>query len=183
VAPTAEPQLTLSSSAFDSGAGIPLRYAQRTFGAAGGWTVTCPGENVSPPLDWTNVPPGTESLTITCLDHIDLCEKCEPLAPQDRAWPHWGIYNIAPTSGDLPAGQPAEPSLPDGTVQVVNGYGEVGYGGPCPPPGHTHTYVFTLYALDTTLDLPERVQVEDLITAMEGHILAHAELQGTFLGR
>jgi Raf kinase inhibitor-like YbhB/YbcL family protein len=175
--------MTLSSTAFDPGGEIPLRYAQRTFDAPGGWTVTCPGQNVSPPLSWVRVPSGTESLVVTLFDHIDLCEKCQPLAPEDRTWPHWGIYNISPTSVGLPAGRGAESPLPDGSLQTVNGYGEVGYGGPCPPPDHTHTYVFTLSALDTELDLPERATVDDLSAAMEGHILAQAELSGTFLGR
>ena len=65
----------------------------------------------------------------------------------------------------------------------MNGYGEMGYGGPCPPPGHTHTFVFTLYALDTSLDLPEGATVDDLRAAIGGHVLEQAELQGTFAGR
>lgn len=183
VPPTTEPRMTLSSTAFDSGGEIPLVHAQRTFDAPGGWTVACPGENVSPPLEWSTVPPGTESLVLTCLDHIDLCEKCESLAPDNRAWPHWGIYNLPPTVDGLPAGLSAESSLPDGALQTVNGYGEIGYGGPCPQPGHTHTYVFTLYALDTKLDLPGGTTVDDLNAAIDGHVLAEAELRGTFTGR
>ena len=162
---------------------MPLRSAQRTFDAPEGWTVACPGENVSPPLSWSHLPQGAESLVVTCLDRIDLCERCQRLAPDDRTWPHWGIYNIPSTSVGLPAGLSAESPLPDGSLQIVNGYGEVGYGGPCPPPDHTHTYAFTLYALDTKLDLPDGATVDDLAAAMEGHVLAEAELLGTFLGR
>jgi phosphatidylethanolamine-binding protein (PEBP) family uncharacterized protein len=66
---------------------------------------------------------------------------------------------------------------------VVNGFGEVGYGGPCPPPDHVHFYVFTLYALDTRLDLPESAGVDDLNAALDGHVLEEAELTGTFVGQ
>jgi Raf kinase inhibitor-like YbhB/YbcL family protein len=180
---TPEPQFTLASTAFESGGEIPLVHAQRTFDAPGGWTVTCPGENVSPPLSWSHVPEGAQSLAITCHDQVDLCEKCEAFAPEDRAWPHWSIYNIPPATDMLPPGVPAEPSLPDGSMQLLNGYGEVGYGGPCPPPGHTHTYIFTLYALDAKLDLPEEATMDDLGAAIDSHVLAQAELVGAFTGR
>ena len=109
-----------------------------------------------------------------------MCEKCQSLAPENRAWPHWSIYNIPPTADGLPAELAADSPLPDGTLQMVNGYGEVGYGGPCPPPGHTHTYVFTLYALDAELDLPEGTTADDLGKAIDAHILAQAELMATF---
>lgn len=181
--PASPPQMVLVSSAFDHGSEIPLRYAQRTFDAPGGWTVNCPGENVSPPLSWSNVPAGTGSLVVTCFDHVTLCEQCRPLAPRNRVWGHWGVYNIPPMSDGLPAGVSADFLLPDGSMQAVNEYGEVGYGGPCPPPDHTHFYVFTLYALDTRLDLPEETKVNELGPALDGHILDQAELMGTFLGR
>jgi Raf kinase inhibitor-like YbhB/YbcL family protein len=175
--------MLLTSSAFGDGDEIPLRHAQRTFDDPGGWTVTCPGENVSPPLGWSNVPSKAESLVITCYDHITLCEKCKPLAPRGRVWGHWGIYNIPPTSSGLAEGLSADSVLPDGSRQVVNEYNEVGYGGPCPPPEHVHSYVFTLYTLDTMLDLPEEASVAELSVAMEGHILAQVDLTGIFVGR
>jgi Raf kinase inhibitor-like YbhB/YbcL family protein len=180
---TLQPRLTLTSGAFEHGEEIPLRYAQRTFDTPEGWPVLCPGGNVSPPLSWSNVPAGAASLALTLYDHIALCEKCKDRAPEGRIWGHWGVYNIPATATSLPEGLSADPVLLDGSVQVVSGYNEIGYGGPCPPPGHTHVYVFTLYALDTTLNLPERATVDDLSAALEGHILGQAELMGTFLGR
>jgi Raf kinase inhibitor-like YbhB/YbcL family protein len=162
---------------------MPARYAQRTFDTPEGWPVYCPGENVSPSLSWSNVPPDTESIALTMYDHITLCEKCKEQAPEGRVWGHWGIYNIPATAAGLAGGLSADAVLSDGSVQVVNGYNEVGYGGPCPPPDHIHFYVFTLYALDTQLDLPESASVDDLSAALEGHVLEQAELIGIFRGR
>jgi Raf kinase inhibitor-like YbhB/YbcL family protein len=162
---------------------MALRFAQRTFDTPDGWPAYCPGENVSPPLGWSNVPPGTESLALTLYDHITRCEACRGQAPEGRTWAHWGIYNIPADVVGLSEGQSAALILPDGSMQVMNGYGEVGYGGPCPPPGHVHYYIFTLYALDTRLDLPASASVEDLSAVLEGHVLEQAELTGTFRGR
>jgi Raf kinase inhibitor-like YbhB/YbcL family protein len=116
-------------------------------------------------------------------DHIARCDECQELAPEGRVWPHWGIYNIPAATTSLTEGLSADLVLLDGSVQMVNGYNEVGYGGPCPPPDHEHVYVFTLYALNAALDLPRRATVDDLSVALEGHILEQAELVGTFLGR
>jgi Raf kinase inhibitor-like YbhB/YbcL family protein len=183
VPPTPVPHLTLVSSAFSHEGEMPLRFAQRTFNTPEGWPVYCPGENVSPPLSWSNVPPGTVSFALTMYDHIALCEKCSEQASEGQIWPHWGVYNIPAATTSLPEGLSAGSVLPDGSVQVVNGYNEVGYGGPCPPLDHEHFYVLTLYALDAQLDLPERAVVDDLSAALEGHVLEQAELVGTFLGR
>jgi len=162
---------------------MALRFAQRTFDMPGGWPAYCPGENVSPPLSWSNVPPGTESFALTLYDHITRCETCGKRSPEGRLWGHWGIYSIPAEVTRLPEGLPAESVLPDGSVQVMNGFNEVGYGGPCPPPGHVHFYVFTLYALDTQLDLPQSAAVDDLSAALAGHVLEQAELTGIFRGR
>jgi hypothetical protein len=83
----------------------------------------------------------------------------------------------------LSEGVSADAVLPDGSMQVVNGFGEIGYGGPCPPPDHVHTYVFTLYALDADLDLQGDASVDDLSAALDGHVIEQAELIGTFLGQ
>lgn len=181
--PTPQPRLTLTSSAFEHEGEMPLRFAQRTFDTPGGPTAYCPGENVSPPLNWSNVPPGTSSLVLTMYDHITRCETCGERAPEGRIWGHWGVYNIPAEVTGLSEGLPADSVLPDGSIQVVNGWGEVGYGGPCPPPDHVHFYVFTLYALDTQLDLPENASVDDLNAALDGHVLEKAELTGTFVGQ
>jgi Raf kinase inhibitor-like YbhB/YbcL family protein len=177
------PHLTLVSSAFGHEEEMGLRFAQRTFDMPEGWPAYCPGENVSPPLSWSNVPPDAESLALTLYDHITRCETCGERAPEGRAWGHWGVYNIPAEATDLPEGLPADPILPDGAVQLVNGFGEVGYGGPCPPPDHVHVYVFTIYALDARLDLPGNASVDNLSAALDGHVLEQADLTGVFRGR
>jgi Raf kinase inhibitor-like YbhB/YbcL family protein len=183
VPPTLVPRLTLVSDAFGHEEGMAPRFAQRTFDTPGGWPAYCPGENVSPPLRWSNVPPGTESFALTLYDHIARCETCGRRAPEGRLWGHWGIYNIPAEVTRLPEGLSAESVLLDGSVQVMNGFNEVGYGGPCPPPNHVHFYVFTLYALDAQLDLPQSAAVDDLSAALPGHVLEQAELTGIFRGR
>jgi Raf kinase inhibitor-like YbhB/YbcL family protein len=141
----------LTSSAFDEGQPIPERFS-------------CDGDNVSPPLDWSSIPEGTRSLALILHD---------PDAPSGD-FTHWVGWNIDPGAGGLGEGAHA-------TVEGANGFGQNGYGGPCPPPGHgAHRYVHELFALDTELDLEEgasRDQVED---AMEGHVLEGAELIGTY---
>jgi Raf kinase inhibitor-like YbhB/YbcL family protein len=103
----------------------------------------CDGQNVSPALEWHNPPSGTRSLAVTLYD---------PDAPTGSGWWHWVVFDIPVTATGLPrgAGNPGSGSLPGGAIQSRNDYGEVGYGGPCPPPGDKpHRYVFTLYALKT----------------------------------
>jgi len=147
----------LTSSAFGAGQAIPAKY-------------TCTGQDVSPPLSWTDPPPGTQSLALIMDD---------PDAPAG-VWVHWVIYNLPVTSRGLPEAVPArQPELPDGSRQGVNSWNRSGYGGPCPPSG-THRYVFKLYALDTVLSLPAVASKAQLLNAMQGHILAQAELMGTY---
>jgi len=165
------PLLLLSSAAFDPGGEIPVRYS-------------CHGENLSPPLAWSGVTQGIYSLALV-MDDPD---------SQPPSFVHWVIYNIPPSSTSLPEGVPAEPTLPDGSLQGMNDYAlfaeegqtfpggapinRVGYDGPCP--GDTHRYVFRLYALDTVVDLPAEATMADLLVAMEGHVLGQAEFTGVF---
>jgi Raf kinase inhibitor-like YbhB/YbcL family protein len=129
---------------------------------------TCDGKNISPPLAWFGVPPGTKSLVLIVDD---------PDAP-GRAWVHWILYNLPPDSTGLPeAVKPRQ--LPAGTREGLNDFRTTGYGGPCPPSGR-HRYFHKLYALDTMLpDLgaPTKARLEK---AMRGHVLAEAELAGTY---
>ena len=123
---------------------------------------TCEGEDISPPLQIENIPEGTKAIAIIMDD---------PNAPVGT-WVHWVVWN-------LPVEDVAEGSQ-QGT-QGKNSWGRLGYGGPCPPPGHgTHRYFFKVYALDAELSLPEGATKEELLKAMEGHILAKAELVGTY---
>jgi len=169
LAETPAPPLEISSSAFEPGGEIPTQY-------------TCHGANLSPPLDWSGVPEGTQRLALL-VDDPD---------SQPPGFVHWVIYNIPPTAEGLPEGVPAEATLEDGTLQGSNDFAkypggtfpggttinQVGYDGPCPP--NPHRYLFTLYALDTLLDLPAEVTMAQVLEAMEGHILAQGEVIGTY---
>jgi len=100
----------------------------------------CGGANISPEFHWSNAPRGTKSFAITIFD---------PDAPAGGGWWHWIIFNIPGTVSELPAGAGNEASrrLPPAGFQCRNDYGELGYGGPCPPPGSTHRYLVKVYAL------------------------------------
>jgi Raf kinase inhibitor-like YbhB/YbcL family protein len=130
------------------------RYTYSMFGQ-------CGGENYSPALAWTGAPAGTKSFVITVID------------PDGGNWLHWLQFNIPADATSLPEAVGG----PEVGVKGKNSFGSLGYGGPCPPSG-THHYIFTLYALDATLDLKEGAQLNDLTKAMDGHILAQAQLTG-----
>jgi Raf kinase inhibitor-like YbhB/YbcL family protein len=131
---------------------------------------TCDGNDASPPLSWTAPPDGTKSLTLTVTD---------PDAP-GGTFTHWVLFDLPAGSTALPRDVPHQGQLSDGSRQGRNDFGKLGYGGPCPPRGTPHRYVFTLYALDRALDATagsERLQVEG---AMDGHVLARAELTAQY---
>jgi Raf kinase inhibitor-like YbhB/YbcL family protein len=131
---------------------------------------TCTGVNISPALSWKQPPPRTESFALIVDD---------PDAPSGT-WVHWVVYNLPPSARQLPEHVPAGDVVADGGKQGVNDFPLSGYGGPCPPPGKPHRYFFRLYALDTVLDLRAPVHRQDVDSAMKGHVLAQAELMGTF---
>jgi Raf kinase inhibitor-like YbhB/YbcL family protein len=151
---------SLTSSAFAEGDEIPTRY-------------TCEGQDVSPPLAWSDPPSGTRSLALI----VDDPDAPDPKAPK-MTWMHWVLYNLPPTSRRLP--EAVKPNaLRAGTHEGLNDWKRTGYGGPCPPIGR-HRYFHKLYALDTVLpDLgrPTKTQLEK---AMQGHVLAQAELVGAY---
>ena len=155
---------------------------------------TCYGGNLSPPLNWSGVPSETKSFALVAedIDHHT-----------GTPWVHWVIYNIPPSATELPEGIPTStPELPDGSVQGLNDFKNTGYEGPCPMqaiigygdpafaegkyPGQkdsdrsAHKYVFTLYALDTVISLPSGYTKEQLIDAMDQHILGQADTVGKF---
>jgi Raf kinase inhibitor-like YbhB/YbcL family protein len=146
----------LTSSAIPPGKGIPRQY-------------TCDGNDISPPLQWDEPPPGTQSFALIADD---------PDAPSGT-FVHWVLFNLPPQARALPEGIRPEPRLADGARHGKNSWGNKGYGGPCPP-GGTHRYFFKLYALDTMLDLPAGASKEQLLRAMQGHILAETELMGQY---
>ena len=147
----------LKSTAFENGGFIPKKY-------------TCDGSDVSPPLSWTDPPEGTKSLALICDD---------PDAPMGT-WVHWVLFGVPPETRELPEGVPTEKTLSWGGKQGRNDFGRIGYGGPCPPRGPAHRYFFRLYALDTEPDLSPGATKRELLRAIEGHILAEAELIGRY---
>jgi Raf kinase inhibitor-like YbhB/YbcL family protein len=149
--------LRLASSAFADGAPIPAKY-------------TCDGENVSPPLAWSNAPKSTQGLALIADD---------PDAPLGT-WVHWVVYNIPPTLTQLAERIPAAETTSNGAMQGTTSFKRVGYGGPCPPAGKPHHYFFRLYALDSQVTLKPGATKDDLLKAMEGHILATGQLVGTY---
>ena len=150
----------LTSTAFKDGGSIPRVH-------------TCEGEDLSPPLVWEGVPPGTLSLALI----VDDPDAPDPAAPR-MTWVHWVLYNLPPDATHLSPGA-SETVLPPGTRTGLNDWGREGYGGPCPPVGR-HRYVHKLYALDAVLpDLGEATKAE-LERAMEGHVLGLTQLVGTY---
>lgn len=133
-------------------------------------SITCDGANSSPQLSWSQPPAATRSLTLLVTD---------PDAP-GVTFTHWILFNIPPGARSLSSGITGQPQLADGSRQGHNDFDATGYGGPCPPGHDPHRYIFTLYALDTTLDQPSgatRSQVEDSI---KGHVLARGQLMGRY---
>ncbi len=130
---------------------------------------TCDGENISPPLHWSDVPDATQSLALILED---------PDAPSG-VFTHWIIFDIPAIMQGLDREVPEGGHYGDQARQGMNDFNNMGYGGPCPPQGE-HRYIFTLYALDTLLNLEEGITKETLLEAMEGHILEQAELTGLY---
>jgi Raf kinase inhibitor-like YbhB/YbcL family protein len=155
--PAPAAKLTLSSSAFASGATIPSQY-------------TCTGADVSPPLLWDAPPVGTRSFALIADD---------PDAPAG-IWVHWVLFDLPGDARALEAGIAKQAELASGARQGRNDFGKIGYGGPCPPPGKPHRYFFKLYALDAKLALKAGATKAALEKAMQGHILAQGELLGRF---
>jgi Raf kinase inhibitor-like YbhB/YbcL family protein len=152
-----EMTLAITSPAFLEGDKIPDKH-------------TCQGQDVSPPLAWSEPPEGTRSFTLI-MDDLD--------AP-GGVFIHWVIFNIPSDSRGLPEAVPTQEQLPSGALQGENNFGRIGYGGPCPPSGNAHQYKFTLYALEEPLSLKAGTSKKQVLEAMQGHILAQGELMGIY---
>ena len=152
--------LTLSSPSFSQNGEIPTQY-------------TCEGPDAAPALSWGGAPTGTKSLALI----VDDPDAPDPKAPK-MVFVHWVLYNLPADSKGLPEGVTRE-RLPPGTREGTTDYGKTGWGGPCPPIGR-HRYFFKLYALNTVLPELKPANKAALDMAMEGHILAKAELVGTY---
>jgi hypothetical protein len=161
---SANMSMSIASQTFEDGARIPQKY-------------TGDGADVSPPLRWDDVPQGTRELALICDD---------PDAPTPQPWVHWVLYKLAPETAGLPEGVPGQSQIetPIAACQGRNSFSSgrtIGYRGPAPPPGHgTHHYHFKLYALDAELALNPGIDKDALLEALDGHVLAEAELVGTY---
>lgn len=149
-----QPVFALTSPDFKDGEELADQFTYELFGQ-------CGGENISPALEWLGAPAGTQTFALTMLD------------PDGGNWLHWLLF-------DIPADQTGLPQAangPENGTRGKNDFGKLGYGGPCPPSG-AHRYIFTLYALDTTLGLPEGIKLKEFQNAIENHLLAQAQLTG-----
>ncbi len=149
--------IQVTSSAFEPGGAIPKKF-------------TCDGPDVSPALNWTDPPAGTQSFALIADD---------PDAPVGT-WVHWVLYDLPSVTRSLAENVPKQEQLPNGARQGRNDFGRIGYGGPCPPPGKPHRYFFKLYALDAKMNLKAGATKAEIEKAMRGHILAQGELMGRY---
>jgi Raf kinase inhibitor-like YbhB/YbcL family protein len=149
--------IQLTSTAFAEGENVPKRY-------------TADGENVSPPLKWTEPPQGTKGFVLICDD---------PDAPRGT-WVHWVLFNLPADQRELEEGVPAQEALANGAKQGKNDFGKLGFGGPAPPAGKPHRYFFRLYALNAPLDLAAGATRGQVVAAMKGHVLAEGQLMGRY---
>ncbi|MCH8904925.1 MAG: YbhB/YbcL family Raf kinase inhibitor-like protein [Bacteroidetes bacterium] len=153
-----EINFSITSNVIDADGFIPIQF-------------TCDGPDFSPPLFWSDAPQDTKSFAIICDDNY---------AP-GKTWVHWVIFNIPTTASRLPDGVTITNSIYEEIVQGKNDFGDLGYGGPCPPKGHgVHKYYFKIYALDQMIELKEGVTKKELVKAMKGHILDEAEFIGKY---
>jgi len=146
-----------TSSEFKQNEAIPKQY-------------TCDGSDISVPLSWKNAPEGSKSFALIADD---------PDAPRGT-WVHWVLYDLPADVRELSAAIGREESLQNGAKQGKNDFGKIGYGGPCPPSGSAHRYYFKLYALDQMTGLQSKATKQQLLDAMKGHVLAEAQLIGTY---
>jgi Raf kinase inhibitor-like YbhB/YbcL family protein len=154
------PSFDLTSPAFQADALIPDRF-------------TCHGAGLSPALAWSTPPVGTQSLALV-VDDPDAVKVA------GHVWDHWLLFNVPPGTHSLSEGIPATAELTDRSRQGKNSSSGLGYTGPCPPGGQTHVYRFVLYAVDIVLDLKPGATKAEILQAIQGHILAQAELDGRY---
>ncbi len=148
--------LQIHSNSFANGGAIPRRY-------------TCDGAGDSPGLEWPSAPAGTKSFALVMNDPDALLD-----------FTHWLAYNIPPGVRRLAEGASAQGAMPQGSAEGTNSFGRFGYGGPCPPAGKLHHYVFRLYALDIRLDLASGATRDQVESAIHQHVLAAGQIIGIY---
>ncbi|MGE5797263.1 MAG: YbhB/YbcL family Raf kinase inhibitor-like protein [Ignavibacteria bacterium] len=148
--------INITSAAFENGEFIPAKY-------------TCDGANISPPLSWNGIPEGTKTLALIADD---------PDAP-GHTFVHWVVFNIPAHEKELQEGVTPTRNIPEEVLMGTNDFGHIGYGGPCPPPG-THRYFFKIYALNSAIHLEAGATKNQVLKAMEKHILGQGELMGRY---
>jgi len=153
----ASSKIELKTTSFTPGGFIPKRF-------------TCEAADVSPALAWTDPPLGTQSFAII---------EDDPDAPSGT-FVHWVVYDLPAAYRKLPEALSGNDQMPGGGLQGINDFSRTGYSGPCPPPGRPHRYFIRLYAVDAILNLRPAATRKELDAAMQGHILAQAELMGRF---
>lgn len=149
--------LQLRSPDFTSGGTIPKQF-------------TCDGADISPSLEWSDPPAGTQSFALITDD---------PDAPVGT-WVHWVLFDLPAKARALAQNLPKKEEMADGSRHGRNDFGKIGYGGPCPPLGAPHRYFFKIYALDTKLNLKAGATKKDVERAQQGHILAQGEWMGRY---
>lgn len=152
--------IEISSPAFGDGDSIPVKF-------------TCDGDDSSPPLRWSEPPAGTRALVIVVDD---------PDAPR-RIFRHWSVYNIPSGTRSIKESRPTTPRLENTTLQGENDFGRVGYGGPCPPRGQEHEYMFFIYALTEPLELEPGASPAEVTAAIRGRVLGVGSFSGMYARR
>lgn len=152
--------LELTSASFEDRQAIPIRYA-------------CHGKNISPPLTWTTSPEGTQSFVL-------IMDDPDAVNVVGFVWDHWLLFNLSANIHSLEEAISRDGKNPLGSLEGMNSGSKLGYRGPCPPSGETHEYVFTLFAIDAILELEQGASKEDILQAIEGHVLAEGQLVGRY---
>ena len=155
VAPEPTGGMAFGSDSFAEGTSIPEKYS-------------CDGVDESPPLTWTHVPAGTVAFVVV-MDDLDA-----------GGFVHWIIYDVPGNSTELAIQQPPDRTLDSGAKQGKNSFGDIGYGGPCPPRGQTHDYRFRIYALDAETGVGPGADADTVVAAIQGHVLDEGQITATF---
>ncbi|MFA6293469.1 MAG: YbhB/YbcL family Raf kinase inhibitor-like protein [Victivallales bacterium] len=156
-----KPGFTVSTSSFQESRAIPAKFAMKAVEG---------GQNISPGLSWGNLPEGTKTIAVTCID----------IHPVAHKWVHWMVINIPADSTGIPEG--ASPGkMPKSSKELKNSYGDEGYGGPQPPKGSgVHSYIFTVYALSGQINTSGSVSEDAFLKLISGKVIAKSQLTGTF---